>query len=208
MRSDGRDTYNLGFTSAALRPEAARILAEAYLETGSWEAARERVLASNALQARASRSAERLEGELRLRLMELTTDQLSLLARATAEDRAALAWLAAVKRIAFVYEFAAETLREKLGEHDSVLRRSDYEAYVESQTVLHPRLGELAESSRTKIRQVLMKMLTEAGLLVRGEALGEIRRPVLSPEVRRVIAGDDPRWFAAFLVPDDEVPAL
>lgn len=208
MGSDDRGTYHLGFTSAPLRPEDARVIAEAYLESGSWEVARERVLANNALQARTSRSAKRLEAEIRLRLMTLTNEQLRLLAGSTAEDRAAMAWLAAAKRIEFARDFAAHVLRDKLRDHDATLRRSDYQAFVESQTSLHPQLAELSESSRTKIRQVLLRMLTEAGLLRRGEELGEICRPVLSPEAADVIAAEDPRWLAAFLVPDEELRSL
>jgi hypothetical protein len=51
-------------------------------------------------------------------------------------------------------------------------------------------------------------MLREAGLLGAGDALGTIRRPVLSPAVLRVINADSPRWLAGFLVPDTEIGGL
>ena len=56
----------------------------------------------------------------------------------TAEDRAAIVWLAVCKHIRFAFEFAAEVLREKLLAHDAVLRNSDYESCVESKSVSHP----------------------------------------------------------------------
>ncbi len=199
-------TYNLSFTAASLRPELARIVADHYMTTGDWDATKRQVLSSNALQCRSSSSAVRLERELRQRLQLLTGEQLTHLARATEDDRAAMAWLAAMKKSAVIFDFAAEVLREKLAARDPVLRPSDYETFVSHKSVSQPRLAELKASSRTKIRQVLLRMLVEAGILREGEALGTIQRPVLSPELVRIISLDSPRWLTGFLIPDDEIP--
>jgi len=202
-------SYNLSLTAASLRPELARIVAECYIEAGGWEPAKASILSSNALQSRSASSSIRLERELRRRLATLTNDQMILLSQATAEDRAAMAWLATCKSITFAFEFASEVLREKLEAHDVVLRHSDYEAYVENKGVAHPELNRLAPSSKAKIRRNLLGMLNEAGLLVKGAgAVGTIQRPVLSPEVLRVITSDSPRWLAGFLVPDNEFSNL
>src|ERR1035438_5627963 len=53
--------YNLSFTAASLRPELARVVAEAYLAVGDWELAKERILDSNALQCRTMAGAQRQE---------------------------------------------------------------------------------------------------------------------------------------------------
>jgi len=196
---------SFSFTAASLRPELIRIVAEAYLQTGSWESAKAQVLALNALQCRSARSAVRLERELRQRLESLTYDQVVFVTQATSEDRAAIAWLAACKHIRFVFEFAAEVLRDKLAAHDPVLRPSDYEAYVENKSVAHPELAQLTASSKNKVRQVLLRMLAEAGLLVTGEVMGTIQRPALSPAIVRVVTSDSPHWLACFLVPAAEI---
>ncbi len=198
-------SFSLSFTAASLRPELARIVAESYLELGDWDLTKERILSSNALQCRSASSGIRLERELRQRLKTLTASQITLLAQATAEDRAAIAWLAACKHIRFVFEFAAEVLRDKLAAHDPVLRHSDYEAYVESKGLTHRELAQLTPSSKNKIRQVLLRMLSEAGLLAKAPSVGIIQRPTLSPAVIRVITSDSPAWLAGFLVPDSEI---
>ena len=198
--------FNLSFTAASLRPELARIVAEHYLAAGDWVLAKQRILSSNALQCRSASSAVRLERELRQRLGTLTPDQLVLIAQATAEDRSAIAWLAVCKWVRFAFEFASEVLRDKLAAHDPILRPSDYEAYVENKSVCHPELANLTASSKNKVRQVLLRMLAEAGLLATGTALGTIQRPTLSPTVVRAINCDSPDWLAGFLVPDAEIP--
>lgn len=205
LTSNSSSTYNLSFIAASLRPELARIVAECYLVTGDWNLVKERILSSNSLQCRSASSAIRFERELRQRLSTLTLDQLALLAQATAEDRTAIAWLAACKHIPFAFDFASEVLREKLAAHDAVLRPSDYEVYVENKSLSHPELARLASSSKYKVRQILLRMLTEAGLVMKGAALGTIQRPPLSPAVVRAITADNLNWLAAFLVPDSEI---
>ena len=143
LRSGNEASYNLSFTSASLRPELARIVAECFLTLGDWNLVKERILSTNALQCRSASSAARLERELRQRLGTLTWDQMSLLAHATAEDRVFIAWLAACKHSCFAFQFAAEVLRDKMAVHDVVLRPSDYESYFENKSLAHPELAGL-----------------------------------------------------------------
>jgi len=205
MRALTTPAYNLSFTAAALRPELARILADYYLAAGNWEAAKQKVLATNALQCRSSASAIRLERELRQRLQSLTGEQLAMLARAPEDDRTFIAWLAAMKHSAMLFDFAVEVLREKLALRDPVLRPSDYETFIAHKAAIHPGLTALSATSKHKVRQVLLRMLSETGILQDGPAMGTIHRPVLSPELVRIISADSPRWLAGFLVPDSEI---
>jgi len=198
--------YNLSFTAASLRPELARIVAECFLNNGDWDLTTKQILSTNALQCRTSTSGVRLERELRHRLATLTHDQLVILSQANTEDRTAIALLAAFKRAPFAFEFADEVLRDKLASLDLVLRHSDYEAYVENKKLIHSEIARLTPSSSGKVRRVLMRMLSEAGLLEKGTALGTIHRPVVSSEVVRAITSDSPHWLAGFLVPDAEIP--
>jgi hypothetical protein len=198
-------TYNLSFTGASLRPELAVIVAEHYLELGDWDQVQEVVRETNALQCRTANSLKTLETEMRLRLAELTQRQLEVLATGAGDDRIAMSWLAAIKRIRLAFDFAAEVLRGKLEAQDPVLRPSDYESFYEAKTSSHPELERITESSRGKIRQVLFSMLTEAGLLGRGRRERPILRVRISPVALQVITEDDPRWLAGFLLSDDEI---
>lgn len=196
---------SLSFTSAALRPDLARVVAGAYLETGAWDSAKERVLSSNALQARSLKSAQRMELEMRKRLQHLTSAQMQLAAHGMADERMAISWLAAMKASRFIFLFASDVLRGKLDSLDPVVRASDYETFFESQGSQHPAVLALSPSSRVKVRSVLLKMVREAGL---GEQVGRelrIQRPVIPPAIREAILADSPRWLAGFLTPDSEI---
>jgi len=200
--------YSLSFTAASLRPELARVIAEHFLAARDWGAARHQILDTNALQTRTPTSGIRLERELRQRLMTLTLEQIQLVSAGSADERAALSWLAMLKYNAFIFEFAAETLRDKLAARDSTLRPSDYETFISVKTAAHSELHELTETSKTKVRRVLLRMLTEAGILVAGDSLGTVQRSVPSPAVLRAIRNDDSSLLAGFLYPDAEILRL
>jgi hypothetical protein len=197
--------YGFGFTAASLRPELLRIVAERFLETGSWDLAKERILAANELQCRTAASSQRMERELRPRLQTLSLDQLELLVRSGADTRISLAWLAAVKRWSFLFDFAADALRSKIERHDHVLRESDYRAFIEEKTPAHPELSKLTETTSGKVRRVLFAMLREAGMLGKGPEIGALRRPVIPHEVEISIRMDASRWLAAYLMPENEI---
>ena len=197
---------SLSFTAASLRPELLRVVAEAYVQTGSWESAKGKVLASNSLQARTPSSAKRMERELRQRLMRLTPAEIDLAAHGIVEERTAIAWLAALKTSSFIHAFASEVLRGKLSSLDPVLRASDYEAFFENQSAVHPEILALTASSRTKVRTVLLTMLREAGI---GQRFGRelrIQRPIIPPSVFAALLADSPHWLAGFLVAESEIP--
>lgn len=197
--------YRFSFTAASLRPELLRIVAERFLDCGSWDATKKHVLGTNALQCRSQASATRMEREIRQRLQTLDHQQLRLLVSSAADSRVALAWLAAVKHASFLFDFPADVLRWKLEQRDPVLRESDYRRFIEEKSCRHPELATLTETTMGKVRRVLFAMLREAGMLGKGPEIGEIQRQAIPIEVETAIRNDNPAWLAAFLVPDREI---
>jgi hypothetical protein len=200
--------YRLSFTAVSLRPDLARIAADAYLACGTWAGARQQVLANNAFQSRSKTSLQRMEREIRTRLERLTKDQIVLLAEGTSEERVAMAWLAATKYAALVREFAADVLRSKLANFDLVLRLSDYNNFITDRLPSHPELGELTESSSRKVRNVLLLMLMEAGMIREENRERRITRPMQTQRVIDSIVADDAQFLVGFLWSDEEIAAI
>jgi len=127
--AQGAPRYCLSFTAAGLRADLAAVIAGIYLEEGNWTRTKAAVLERNALQARSASSGKRLESELRQRLQQLSASQLELLARGSSDERCAMAWLAALKRIPIALELTGTLLAEKLAGLDPILRRSEMAAF-------------------------------------------------------------------------------
>ena len=197
--------YSFSFTAASLRPELLAVVAEVFLKSGSWDLAKAEVLRTNALQCRSAASLNRLEREIRPRLQTLTRTQIELVCHATVESRTHLGWLAAVKHSAFLFDFSAEALRSKLEHHETIFRLSDYRRFLDEKASQHPELASLTETSTGKVQRVVLRMIREVGILGKGSDLGTLHRPVLPSDVELAIRQDDPRWLAAFMVPDKEI---
>jgi hypothetical protein len=204
MGTQAKD-FSLGFTALSLRPELARIMAQAFGHSGTWSHVRADVLAGNSLQARTASSASRIERELRRRLSSLTLAQSKLLAIGSTDVCTCLAWLSVLKTTPFVFSFTASLLRQKLKDGDRCLRQSDYEGFFSDQSSIHPFLAALSSSTKAKLRSVLVNMLREIGILHRNGRENLLQRPVIPPEVQGVVVADDPRWLAGFLVPEHEI---
>lgn len=203
-----KQPYGFSFTAASLRPELLLIVAERFLQSGSWDQTKEQILSANELQCRSATSAQRLERELRPRLQTLSHRQLELLVASGADTRISLAWLAAVKHSAFLHDFAAEALRSKIEQHDFVLRESDYRRFIEEKTASHPELVKLSATTSGKVRRVLFAMLREVEILLKGDEIGALQRPVVPREVELSIREENPAWLAAFLVPEIEIGTI
>ena len=206
--AQGASRYCLSFTAAGLRSDLAGVIAGIYLEEGDWTRTKAAVLERNALQARSTNSGKRLESELRQRLQQLSASQLELLAQGSSDERCAMAWLAALKRIPIAQELTQTLLTDKLDGPDPVLRRSDMAAFFEVCEREHPELGALAPSSSQKVRSALLQMIRDAGLLLgkagKGGTLGTVQRPLLSPQVQELLMKDDPALLSWFL----QVPVM
>ena len=204
--------YCLSFTAAGLRPELAAIIAAIHREEqGEWARTKATVLERNALQARSASSGKRMESELRQRLQRLTAPQIQVLAEGTRDERCAMAWLAVLKRIQIAADLTREVLLGKLSGLDPVLRRSDMAVFYEDCERDHPELAALAPSSQQKVRSALLQMLRDAGLLAgkagKGGTLGTVQRPLLSPQVKELVANDDPALLTGFLLHAPAKPA-
>jgi hypothetical protein len=197
------DKYKLSFTSASLSISGSVKIAEAYLQFRDWEAVKEKVQTENLLQARTQSSVERTFRELAPRLQQLTEEQLELLVEGNHQEQKQLLWLAVCNRYAYIREFATEVLHEKYLRLDYGLTAFDYDAFFNRKADWHDELDQLQETTRRKIKQVLFRMLREAGLVSKE---GAIIPTVLSGRMVEVLAPDSPTNLQIFPTSISDMP--
>ncbi|NBC48841.1 MAG: DUF1819 family protein [Gammaproteobacteria bacterium] len=144
---------------------------EADREGAGWVRVRDRILADNLLQARKLASAKRTIREILFRLQRLSHPELTYLACADPADQRYLLWIAICRGYPFIGGFAGSVVREKYLTLAGVIDAADFDRYFEQEAQWHAELNKLTESSRHKLRQVLFRMLREAGLLTRQRQL-------------------------------------
>jgi len=194
--------YIMSFTTGGLFFSESVTVAKLYFDLGDWALVRERVLENNLLQARTVNTAQRVFREISSRLKLLTEDELQLLCNGSRQEQTYLLWIAICKRYAFIRDFAGEVIREKYLRMDLELTYQDYDVFFNAKSEWHEELEQLSDSTKSKLRQVVFRMMREAELLSRNNA---ITPALLTEKLGQVIAQDSPAWFTVLPVSDTDI---
>ena len=177
--------YAMSFTTGTLLAPEAAVIAPVYLREHDWVSTRAQVKDSNLIQGRVARSNTRVLGELIPRLQLLSDAELEIVAEGTSTERGHLMWAAACRRYELIGEFAEELMRERFLTLAGTLTYDDYDSFYRAKAMWHDELGEVTDLSYKKLRQVLFKMLVEAGLLTKQ---GLIEPALLSSRVAECLS--------------------
>lgn len=189
MVQSADDRYALSFTSGALLSKEAAILAPIYVELKDWEKVRDLAVSQNLLQARTYSTGIRVTREAIQRLSALSDHELEILDLATASERGHLMWAAACRRYDLIGEFAEEVLREKFLTLAGSISYADYDSFFRAKSMWHDELGNIADSTYKKLREVLFRMMTEAALV---DPDGGIEPTLLSARVVECLSAQIP----------------
>ncbi len=157
--------YNLTFTTCGLLHRDTMILLELYPSMRSWSDISKKVIDENLLRAKSSTSLKRIMSELTSRAKLLSDSEINFLLSANQKEQLYFFWILMCRRYRIIEEFAVEVLREKYITSKNTLNYVDYDVFYNSKAELNNLLYDVAESTRYKIRQVLFKMMRDAGLL-------------------------------------------
>lgn len=199
------DPYNMSFTAGSLFLTESVEIAKLFLVHHDWKVAKSQVLEQNVIQSRTNNSAIRISREIRKRLQELTESELKLLAEGSILDQQQILWVAVCRHHRFIYDFAIEIIREKYLQLDYDLRPEDYDAFFNAKAATHDELEGLTESTRGKLRQVVFRMLREAGMLTKQDV---IIPTSLTPWVARAIGSGSPDDLRIFPLSDSDIKEL
>ena len=196
------ERYRLSFTTGGLFLQEAPLIAERYLKLRDWVRTREQVRGDNLLQVRTAAAAMRISKELIARLELLGHEELEFLVDGNLREKGYLLWAATCRRYAFIRDFAREVLRE----HYLLMRRqlttNDYEAFCNAKALWHAEVDGLAESTHSKLRQNLFRMLRDADLV---NAQYQIQPVLMTPALAHLLARHCNEQLLIFPATDHEI---
>lgn len=172
--------YALSFTTGGLLEREAAVLAPLYVELRDWTKVRDVAVEENLLQARTHSTGVRRVRETIKRMSALSDREIEILANITASERGNLMWAAACRRYDLIGEFAEEVLRERFLTLAGTVSYEDYDSFYRAKAMWHDELIAVTDLSYKKLRQVVFKMMVEAGLLT---AKGAIEPALLSTRI-------------------------
>jgi hypothetical protein len=178
------EKYKMSFTTGGLFSRESTKLAMLFLELRDWDAIRDKVLAENLLQTRTISSSQRVCREIISRLKSLNPSELELLVHGTAQEQGYLLWISVCRSYKFIAEFAVEIIRERYLGLKADLHYEEFDSFFHRKSEWHPELEAIQLVTRNKLRQVLFKILREAGLLTANNTINTV---MLSPRLLEAI---------------------
>lgn len=195
----------MSFTAGGLFIRESVDLANLFLSLGDWKAVKGQAHRENLIQSRTASSSERICREICFRLEELTDEEIRLLTDGTLQEQQQILWVAICRRHRFIYEFAIEVIREKYLQMNLDLLQEDYDAFFNAKAEWHDELEKLTESTRTKTRTVVFRMLREADILTKSHTINPV---MLTLQVARAIGSHSPDDLKVFPLSDTDIREL
>ncbi|MCD4671325.1 MAG: DUF1819 family protein [Anaerolineaceae bacterium] len=190
------ERYKLSFTAVSLGLAESVIVAEVYLQLQDWGTTKEKVKSENLLQSRVQSSIQRVYQEIEPRLQTLSIEQLRFLVEeANIIEQKQILWYTLCKRYQFIRDFANEVLFQRFKLFHTQLDEFDYTVFYNNKADWHQELRDIKQSTQTKIRTVLFRMMREADFLSNDN---RILPCTLSQAVINQLAVDAPWSYAIF----------
>lgn len=198
--------YILSFTAASLRlNEMVKVAKAAYDNNATdLKVVKESGVVFSSVKTRTS---DREFREVWKRLEKLAPEQINILINGDLISQKQIAFLAVCKRYGFIRDFAIEVIRDKVLVFDYKINESDFNSFINSKLLLHPELEAFSESTRKKAKQVMYRILEQAGII--NNAVDKAILPqILQQDVINAIVRDDPAWLKIFMMPDRDIKQL
>lgn len=180
------------------------VIAEEYVRLKNWGKVKSSIQEHNLLNKIKDSTFQREFREIKKRLELLTNEQLKLLIQGGPDETKAMVLLLLLKSYSFFRDFVIEVIRIKYFLFENAITESDYIRFFGSKALSHTELNAITEQTARKVKQVMLRMLVEIGLITSSEA-GVIVKPFLSDTAIAVIIRDDASWLSGFLCSDTEI---
>jgi hypothetical protein len=197
--------YSMSFTTGGLFQRESAKLVVLYLNLGDWNSVHNKVITENLLQTRTLNTLKRVCREVVSRLRTLSQDELEFLVESNHQEQAYLLWLAICRRYKFIADFAVEVLRERYITLKADLTFDDFDSFFNRKSEWHLELDEITPATRSKLRQVLFRILHEADLLTTNNM---INAAMLSPRLLKMIHQGNRRDVLYFPVFESDLKGM
>lgn len=188
--------YRMSFSVGGLMLNESLAIAQVYQSGESWPSARERLLAEGTSSLPKLASQTRALREVYDRIGHLSdTERQYLSAETDRAEQLAMIWLAVCRTYRFVHEFAVEVISERYQSWRLDLGHEVFDRFLAEKAETDPALAELSSSTCAKLRQVLFRILREAGLR---SIEGRIQPIWLSGRMKRLIEENNPADLRVF----------
>lgn len=196
MSRSGRQDYKMSFSTGGLFLNESVEVARLHVDGETWEDTILRAMEEGATSLPKSASNRRSLREISNRLLTLTNEErVYLLNEADRSEQQALLWIATCRAYRFIREFAVEVIRERYLSYQLDLPLDSFDILFEAKAEWDEGLAGLSKSTRLKLRQIMFRMMREAGIISEDD---RIQTAIISIRLKHMIEDNNPGELAIF----------
>lgn len=191
-----KQPYKMSFTSGGLFLTESVAVAGMHRSGEDWKDTLERALQEGATSLPKAASNRRTLREIVNRLMTLNEDEVRfLIDDAGRQEQQYLLWVATCRAYCFVREYAVEVICDRFLSYQLELPLESFDIFFEAKAEWDDGLASISDSTRNKLRQILFRMMREAGVISDDQ---RIQSTYLSPQLRALIEATNPTDLAVY----------
>ena len=195
MNMPASKKYRMSFGTGGLFLNESIQIARLYEKCGEWDAVKKMAADQGVIPFNKQSSVTRSVREIANRLEVLRPNEMELLAHGEYHDQISVLWLALCRGYRFIGEFATELISERYLSFRMGLTYDDFDTFYAAKAEWEPDLARVSETTRKKLRQILFRLMREAGIVDKND---HICRALLSPKFTDLIADFDLRELRFF----------
>lgn len=182
--------YSTALTGEPFLFSETRTLSRYLVKGEEIDALRERNQTENLILHKKTSSLMRASSPIFRRLSTMTPSSQQVLAEGDIESAKIILLIAVAKTDRLIRDFLFHIYADKLAIKSDKILKSDIERYFESVYDSEPLLRDRAEQTKAKLKQQLMKIVAEAGLVQKQGVNFLITRPNLSNKLMNQLVAD------------------
>lgn len=140
------------------------------------------------------KTSKREFAEIKLRIGQLSLEERDLLNEGTYDVQKFIAYIACVRSYRILREFIDEVLLDKLSIFDNNLTDYEFQKFFNDKADQNPKIEKLADSTKEKVKQVIFRILVQAGLIenIKNKT---ILKPILDYPLQSILSEDDLKYL-------------
>lgn len=173
------EDYSAKLTAEPFLYNETKIIAKFLLDGEDEEKLRKRNVEENLIKYKSQKSIVRVNSPIFRRLNAMDKEMLEEFVYSDIENSKHILLYAIMKTDKLVREFVMEVYKDKLMMKKEYIEKFDIDNWYEEKCILSTTLKERSESTVAKLKQVIMKIMQDSGLVIKEKTKFKVVRPLL-----------------------------
>ncbi len=182
--------YTSALTGELFLFNETRILARYLVQGEDINLLRKRNLSENLIMHKGVGSLKRSSAPIFRRLSMMSPTALQSFADGDIESARLILLVTAAKSDRLIRDFVLNVYADKIALKTNIISKSDIERFFESVYDIAPSLRDRSESTKRNLKQKLMKIVTEAGLVKKQGQAFLVTRPIITNKLANLLVAD------------------